>query len=310
MRFRLSILAITIALIAWGSTEGGPPERHREDGYVVYASSEAIAVETEEVIKAAIEDAISLLGDTVSETIAVTIVDTRDEFRRQTRGAVPDWGVGCAIPSRNEIVVLSPLASEYEQSFGEIVRHEWAHIALRHKVGRGYLPRFIDEGFAMNFADQWGSGYAVTLAKAQLTGSLFPLQNIDRVNFFNSSQAQIAYAQSHAAVAYFYSSYGEKTFLLLMEELRRGASLEHAMENTIGASFIIFEEEYRKYIKDNYNWYLIFFDMTFLWIGLALLIVFGFLLKKKKGRDTIKRWEEEEKYQSTDFDYEEGDPWD
>ncbi len=310
MRFRFLIFAIIAAMTIWGTVHGNPSVRREGKGYIISASSNAVAVETEKYLITAIDEAVTILGDTVTDTITVIVADTRDEFKQQTRGAIPDWGAGCAIPSRNEIVVLSPHSSKYEQSFGEIVRHEWAHIALRHRVGRGYLPRFIDEGFAMKFADQWSSGYAVTLGKAQLTGSLFPLQSIDRVNFFNSSQAQIAYAQSQAAVTYFFSSYGDEAFMLLLDELRNGKTLDSAMENAIGASFVIFENEYRKYIKKNYSWYLIFFDMNFLWIGLAIVIVLGFLLKKKRGRDTIKRWEEEEKYQSTDFDYEEGDPWD
>jgi len=282
----------------------------QRQGFDVYASDAAIANETAGVIETAVKQASAVFQDTVSERISVIIVDNRDQFKQQARGSLPDWGVGAAIPARQAIVVLSPRAVEYSQSFAEILKHEWAHIALRHKLGSAYLPRFIDEGFAMRFAGQWGTGYGLSLAKAELMGSLFPLESIDRVNFFNASQAQIAYAQSYQAVSYFMSTYGESSFRILIESLGEGLTLDRAFMAAVGADFATFEREYRLHIKQNYSWFLIFSDMTFVFIALALLIVLGFLLKKKQGKDTIKRWEEEEKYESTDFDYEEGDPWD
>lgn len=276
----------------------------------IVAPSFDLAKQTETVLLDAREDAIVMLGDEVTERISVHIVESRDEFVRMTRGALPDWGIGCAIPSENTIVIISPEAMEYDKPFYEIVRHEWAHIALRHRVGRGYLPRFLDEGFAMHFANQWNTSYSLTLAKSGLTGSWFNLRQIDKVNFFNTSQAQIAYAQSFQAVQYFLEMYGMEALQILLDELRDGANLDQALHASIGAGIQTFEIEYNEYLRNHYSWYIIFTDMSIIWIGLAFLIVLAFLLKKKKGKDTIKRWEEEEKYQSTDFDYEEGDPWD
>ena len=51
-------------------------------------------------------------------------------------------------------------------------------------------------------------------------------------------------------------------------------------------------------------------DPIFLWIGVVLLFLLGFLLIRKRNKDTYKKWEEEEKLESTDFDYEEPSPWD
>ena len=50
----------------------------------------------------------------------------------------------------------------------------------------------------------------------------------------------------------------------------------------------------------------LFGDLYFLWIFLAGVVVIGFLLKLKKRNKFYKKWEEEERLQSTDFDY--GDP--
>ncbi len=312
MRPRISISAVIAGLIL--VCEPVHSSRHATtsaaDYFDIHGSDTVLVREASGTLMKARSDAEAILRDTVAPRISVYIVESREQFNRMARGGLPDWGVGCAIPSRNMIVIISPRAAEYDQPFAEITRHEWAHIALRHRIGKSYLPRFLDEGFAMRFANQWNSSFAITLAKAQVFGSTFPLKGIDKVNFFNSSQAQIAYAQSYQAVTHFLVEYGSESFGMLLDGLRDGLSLDYAFEGAIGADFEDYEREYDLHIKENYSWLLIFSDMWVLWLGLALLIVIGFILKKKRGRDIMKRWEEEEKYQSTDFDYEEGDPWD
>jgi hypothetical protein len=278
--------------------------------YSVETLDQALRHEASTTLEQAVEDAQRLLADTVENLVTIFIAQNRDEFDRLTRGALPDWGVGCAIPSSNAIVVLSPRPVEYDQPFAEIVRHEWAHIALRHAVGRGYLPRFIDEGFAMRFAGQWSTSYALTLAKADLMGTIMPLESIDRVNFFNTSQAQIAYAQSHEAVSYLISAYGEESFRILISRLRDGVGLDEAMMSSIGATMRGFEIEYGRHVNDHFSWLMVLEDMSIVWIILALLIVVGYLIVRRRGKSTVERWQEEEKLESTDFDYEEGDPWD
>jgi len=313
MKLRFAAAAAIVACLTTCAVARPEPPKNRlvaKKYFEIQAADPLLAKETENILIKSMLEAQEILGDTVDSRILVQIAESREQFDKLTRGGLPDWGVGCAIPTRNMIVVISPAATEYQQPFGEIIRHEWAHIALRHRVGNSYLPRFLDEGFAMHFAKQWDNSFAVTLAKAQIFGSLFSLERIDRVNFFNASQAQIAYAQSQQAVGYFLSEYGSEAFMILLDGIRDGVPLDRAFETAIGADFDTYEREYSLYISGNYSWLLILSDMWMIWIGLALLIIVGYLLKKKHARDTYKRWEKEEKYESTDFDYEEGDRWD
>jgi len=312
MGLKRFLTVTSLLLLFCLSTLAAPPKNKlvSQRYFDIKAPTFEMAKETENILLKARDDAISMMGDDVDRRITIHIVESRDKFNEMTRGALPDWGIGCAIPTQDMIVIISPKTMEYDRPFSEIVRHEWAHIALRHRVGNGYLPRFLDEGFAMTFANQWNTSYAITLAKSGLTGSWFSLTKIDKVNFFNTSEAQIAYAQSFQAVQYFLETYGGEAFHILLDKLRDGATLDTALRESIGAGIQTFETEFNNYLRKHYSWWVIFTDMSIIWIGLALLIVIGFLIKRKKGQDTVKRWEEEEKYQSTDFDYEEGDPWD
>ena len=50
----------------------------------------------------------------------------------------------------------------------------------------------------------------------------------------------------------------------------------------------------------------LFGDLYFIWIIFAAIVVICFVLGYRRRRKYYRKWEEEEKYQSTDFDY--GDP--
>jgi LPXTG-motif cell wall-anchored protein len=251
-----------------------------------------------------------LLGQTINDTVRVFIASNRYDFDTAAFGGIPDWGAGVAIPSQDYISVLSPSGGDSPRSFEEVLRHELAHIAVSKRAGGRNIPRFMDEGFAMMFAHQWSFGDDITISKAQLTGSLYTLWEIDGVNMLNSTQARIAYAQSYLAVKYIIDTFGKGAFQSLLDGFRQGKSRDMVFQEVLGTSFIGFDKMFADYIKNNYHWIMILTDPIFLWIGLALLFILGFIILRRRNKDIYKKWEEEEKLESTDFDYEESSPWD
>lgn len=251
-----------------------------------------------------------LLGEPLTDTIHVFIAPNRAAFDSSTSGGIPDWGVGVAVSSKNFLSVLSPTEENFALPFEEVLRHELAHIALHKRVNGQRLPRFMDEGFAMMFAHQWGYGDDITIAKAQLTGDLFSLGDIDWVNMVNASQARIAYAQSYQAVKFIFDQFGQITFQRLLDGFRVGKPRNLVFREVLGTDFNGFDKMFAKYLAEHYHWFMIFTDPIFIWIGLALVIIIGFFLIRRRKQDYYKKWEEEEKLESTDFDYEESSPWD
>ncbi|HDS02027.1 MAG TPA: LPXTG cell wall anchor domain-containing protein [candidate division Zixibacteria bacterium] len=251
-----------------------------------------------------------LLGEEVTDTIRVFIAASRFDFDTAAFGGIPDWGVGVAIPSRNYISVLSPTGKNMNMPFEMVVRHELAHVAVSKRVDGKRIPRFMDEGFAMMFAHQWGFGDDITISTAQLTGSLYELWEIDAVNMLNSAQARIAYAQSYLAVKYIFDVFGKETFQSLLDGFRMGQDRNTVFRNVLGTDFAGFDKMFADHLKSNYHWIMIITNPIVLWIGVVLLFLLGFILIRKRNKDIYKKWEEEEKLQSTDFDYEESSPWD
>lgn len=252
-----------------------------------------------------------LLGITFADTIDIAIVHGQEQFDSLAGGKIPEWGAGAAIPARNLIILREPMMNRYPGNTADLLQHELAHIALSRRVNAAHLPRFIDEGFASWFAGEWTFSQVTTVAAAQITNSLLPLRDIDNVNHYHQGEANLAYAQSYLVVSYIFKRYGELGFLDLLDAFTAGQNMSEAFHATFDVSFWRFEAEYRKFLSDNYTLFAILADMSGLWIILALVVVFGWILIRRRKKDVIDRWTEAEKYQSTDFDYSGSDdePW-
>lgn len=276
----------------------------------IQAPTQELLERTKNALLPARAELADLLGRQVNDTIRVFIARNRYDFDTAAFGGVPDWGVGVAIPRKDYISVLSPVGENFSQPFEEIVRHELAHIAIHKRAGGKLIPRFMDEGFAMMFAHQWSFGDDITVAKARLTGSLYSLWEIDGVNMLNSAQARIAYAESYLAVKFIIETFGKQAFQNLLDGFGQGKNRDAVFQEVLGTSFIGFDKMFADHLKNNYHWVMILTDPIILWTGLVLLFLLGFILIRRKNKDIYKKWEEEEKLESTDFDYEESSPWD
>ncbi|TFH54253.1 MAG: hypothetical protein E4G91_11405 [Candidatus Zixiibacteriota bacterium] len=253
----------------------------------------------------------TLLEVKLPDTLTIAIVETQQQFDSLTGGRMPDWSAGAAVPARDLILLRRPMMNQYPGSLSDLLEHELAHIALHNRVGGKYLPRFIDEGFASWFAGEWTFTNITTVAAAQLTRSILPLQKIDDVNSFHQAQANLAYSQSYLVVFYIYQRFGELGFLDLLDAFAAGKGVSDAFRIALGVSFWDFELSYRQFLANNYTVFTILSDTMGFWIILAVVVIIGYLMVRKRKKDVLDRWKEEEKYESTDFDYTGSDdePW-
>lgn len=252
-----------------------------------------------------------ILGIRLPDTLNLAIVQTQAQFDSLAGGTIPDWGAGAAIPTRNLIILRETMMDRYPGTMADLIEHELAHIAMYQRVRGARLPRFIEEGFASWFAGEWAFSQVTTVAAAQITKSLLPLRDIDEVNRFHQAEANLAYAQSYLVVFYILQRFGELGLVDLLDAFAEGKNISEAFHSGLGISFWRFEADYRKFLSDNYTLLAILSDMSGLWIFLAVVVIIGWLLLRRRRKTAIDRWKEEEKYQSTDFDYSGSDdePW-
>lgn len=245
------------------------------------------------------------------DTISVAAVNTQEQFDSLAGGTLPEWGAAAAIPHRNLIILREPMMDRYPGNMANLLQHELAHIAIHYRTKGMPFPRFLNEGFSVWFAGEWSFSNITSVAAAQITGSVLPLRDIDNVNSYHQAEANLAYSQSYLVVYYIFEQYGELAFLDLLDEFANGSNMSEAFHASFGISFWRFEAGYRRFLQENYTLFSILSDASGLWIILALVVIIGYVLVRRRRKKAIDRWREQEKYESTDFDWSGSDdePW-
>ncbi|KPL00127.1 MAG: hypothetical protein AMJ91_05335 [candidate division Zixibacteria bacterium SM23_73_3] len=294
MRYSTPIITILISIALFLPQFSFSQVSLKTFHFDIHAHDENLSREVKIILESSYRRIVSFLEDSLTDVVSVYVVDSEEEFVSMVGNSFPDWGIGCAIPTRNLIILKSPRRFTYHRPFSQVVTHELAHIFLG-KLSQGKrVPRWLDEGFAMYQSQEWRIGQDVAVGRAVLTGSVLPLSQIESVNAFKESKAQLAYTESFLAVSYLYREYGEGTIKELVTHLAHGTSIDLAFMRTIGSNYLSFQLEFEKHIKEKYNWVSFLGDTFLVWIGLAFLIVFLYLLKRRYAKKILKEWELEE----------------
>lgn len=271
--------------------------------YKYYGVTGQFQPEVERAVQDARTKLATILKDTLSYKPEIHIAGGREEFARLSGSTFPDWGAAAAKPFERQIILKSPAHFDVGKPLAELVRHEYAHLALADRVNGQWVPRWVDEGVAMYISAEWDWTDNLAMGRAVVFQSVLALHEIEKLNTFGEGKAQTAYAQSYLAVKYMLDRYGIESFNVMLDQFRRRAAVDQALTEAIGATYLEFEEEFHVFLTGRYNLISIFTDMYFLWIFLALVVIVGFALKTIRRHRYYKKWDEEEKYQSTDFDY-------
>jgi hypothetical protein len=303
MRYPDRIIVVLLFLIHLFSPLSSTQANPQALQFDVQSGSPNLTREIRSILESSFAKMSEALPDTTSNTITVRVADSEAEFISLVGSGFPDWGIACAIPSRDLIVLKSPLKFEYHRGFPQVVTHELAHIVLARLARGRRIPRWLDEGFAMYQSHQWRIGDDVAVARAVLTGSILPLSRIESVNAFKESKAQLAYTESFLAVSYLYHEFGQGTVEELAGHLATGISLDAAFMKTIGSNYLAFQLEFEKYVQSKYNWTSLLADTLVIWIGLAFLFVLLYFLKMRRSHKTLEEWEREEERQQGDHEF-------
>jgi len=247
-----------------------------------------------------------LLGAELSYKAHIYVVEDLDKFNKLTRGVLPDWGAAVAFPQRQLMAIKSPDAFNINRSLEELLAHEYSHLILADLAGFHDVPRWFNEGLAMYISMEWSWSDNLTLSRAAVFGQLLTLKEIENVNRFGEGKAHVAYSQSYLAVKYFFDEYGNGQAAVFIDSIAEGTSIDQALLGSIGSTYKEFNDEFKKSLTKRYNVVSLFMDTMFFWIGLSAIVLVATYLRYKKRRKYYKKWEEDEKYHSTDFDY--GDP--
>ncbi|MDD3731935.1 MAG: peptidase MA family metallohydrolase [candidate division Zixibacteria bacterium] len=282
------------------------PDGVERQYFIYYFDNPRYINEADKILERVRAQLVSFLNDSLAYKPAVYLVAEQGLFEELISGRFPDWGAAAALPARQMIVIKSPDQFNLGRPLEELLTHEYAHLALHNRTGVNIPPRWFDEGLAMVVSREWSWSDNLALSRAAVFGRLLTLEEIELLNRFNSSKAHLAYAQSYLAVKYFFEAYDRTAVNIFLDNIARGFSVDSALLASTGSNYKGFQDEFNIYLTRRFNVASLFMDTIYLWIFLALVVIVGAILKFRKRKEYYKKWEREEKYQSTDFDY--GDP--
>jgi len=301
----LVLTVLFFLLTGWVTAHAAEPVQR--SGFTYYFENQLHLSEADSTLRATRTRLRTLLQNDLDFSADIFLVESEATFDSLIGGVFPDWGAAAAIPIWKRIVIKSPDTFQINRPLSELLGHEYAHLALAHRTGLGSPPRWFDEGFAMVASMEWSWANSVTMNLAALTGDIIPLREIDRVNRFGAAKARVAYSQSYLAVQYMFDEYGVEAVNIFLDNIARGQSVDRALIASTGSDYADFEREIGVYLHGRFNLVGLMADTMYLWLALAVILIVGFILSMKRRKEYYRKWKEEEKLASTDFDYGDSD---
>lgn len=208
------------------------------------------------------------LGRVPLGPLVVAVVPDRETFQRWSRGQLPSWGAGMALPQRGLILVRvdggDPLVT---------LRHELAHLALHRRV-KGRVPLWFDEGYAVLAAQEYGRLAALRLNLAVAAGQVPTLNTLNAMLRGTEGDATSAYALAASAVAELGRRHPTGRLDPLLERLTDGVPFDAAVLASTGLSVDRFADTWHLATRRRYNW-AIWFATGGVWVVLTLVLGWG-----------------------------------
>lgn len=146
--------------------------------------------------------------------IRVAIAHSQANFIARV-GHIGKLGVaGVAKSAQGLIIVQSPRVRMAGDDYNGTLRHELLHVLLYRNTDTARLPRWLNEGICMSYANEYSWQGPMAVAKLFFTGRVIPLRYLD-VAFTEPGDEQEfsdAYAQALSLVRFMRDELGEETF--------------------------------------------------------------------------------------------------
>jgi hypothetical protein len=202
-------------------------------------------------------------------------------------GLPPEWAAGLAYPGRGRIYVHANVPIE---DFRETLLHELSHIAFGRLDTHDRAPRWFGEGLAVWQSEGSNMERSWLLTKAALSHGLLPLSALNRGFPSNGARAGVAYAQAVHFIGYLHTEFGKARFQELLKRLRVDeATFAETMARVYGRPLHRIEAQWRSSIRSGWGWLSVVADPTALFVFCALLLVLGWIRRKRQRAGQMAR---------------------
>ena len=237
------------------------------------------------------------LGQTVLDHVEVRLARSQEDMRALSPVGYPPprYAVGVAYSALHLVVISirEPKTAE-ATDLGEVLRHELAHVALFDATDGNHVPRWFNEGFAVNASGELHYKRLKTLWDATLSKTIIPLSDLDQSFPDDNQQVSIAYAESADFVQYLLRDEDRARFGSLVERVRKGTAFDRALSDAYGDSTRKLEYEWREELDKRFSFWPVLTGSSMLWSLIVGVLVVAYVRRRKKAKETLARWEKEE----------------
>ena len=287
-----SIIAILSASIFWHLTGAAPcsPESITSPHFIVHYEDlgDIYAEKVSQSAEKSFSTIIDALGHEPDNYITITLTSTDEEFRKLTRGTLPDWSAAAAMPGNR--IILSPLPG-LKMNIERILAHEIVHIVLYDAAGGRFIPRWFHEGCAETFSGQWGIHGRLYMVWKVSQGNLMTFEEIERVFSAHGADVTLAYDQSMLAVKRLISTHGRGVLPEIFRGLREGHNFNQAFLDGAGLTLIEFERDYLNAVGKAYGKRTLLTLIPGTWTFILILACIVYILKKRRNKRLLSQWE-------------------
>jgi hypothetical protein len=223
------------------------------------------------------------VGPLPDRPIRLILAPSRAAYDSVTRGRMPRWSEGAALPDAGGIVLLSTSAPD---RLARVLRHELAHLALRWRLRRP-APLWFEEGYAAVAAGEWGRLDALRLNWRVARGAIPTLEELDAALRGPRADAEGGYALATSAVLLLRRWGGEAGLTRLIDELRGDAGFEAAIRAAYHLTGDDFEARWHKDVRSRYGWLSWAAGVGVFWALAAAVLVA--LVGLRRRRDRLRR---------------------
>jgi len=223
------------------------------------------------------------------------ISGSEDEYNQFTGNLMPEWSQASTDYEKSRVVLKSPSFTGVRVSeLTRTVIHELTHFLIGAVAPPGTIPRWFNEGIAMYLGGEETFRSKINISTAIYTESLISLNEIKFVMTFSGDRANLAYAESRAALEYLIEISEEKSIKSILAELYLNKSFDSAFTEVTGMDLIDFEIEFRTEIRQRYRYYFLAAVGDYIWFLIPGLFILAYLAVKIRNMQTMRRWRIEE----------------
>ena len=234
-------------------------------------------------------------GEAIKRPLTIYITFSKDDFFKQSRSYVPEWGIAVAKQDPDRIIIQGPTISGITfDKLLQILDHELNHIYLNRINNSNTFPHWYKEGMAMRQANEFNMKHRIKISAAKWNNQLFSLDELEYFINVRKTNVGLAYAQSAAIVFALEYFFGKEVHDSIFSKMRQGNDFWESLEEITNFEKKDLNLKIDSYIDKNYNWMFLLNFSNYLFIIFPIILVVSFLYKKFENNKKLKKWELEE----------------